>query len=172
MSDYRRAYQPGGHYFFTLVTYNRVKRFCDPQEVERLRAAIRHVKAKHPFSIDAIVILPDHLHALWTLPLDDDDFSMRWRLIKHKFSVTVEAPVNHRGEKLIWQRRFWEHLIRDQEDWTRHMDYIHYNPVKHGYVGRPRDWPYSSFAHCVEQGWYSPEWGAICPETIQCMNPE
>ena len=94
MSDYRRVYQPGGHYFFTLVTHNRLTRFSDPHEIERLRAAFRHVKAQHPFSIEAIVILPDHLHALWTLPTGDDDFSLRWRLIKHKFSVGVEAPVN------------------------------------------------------------------------------
>lgn len=172
MSDYRRAYSPGGTYFFTLVTHNRVKRFADPHEVERLRTAFRHVKERHPFVIDAIVVLPDHIHALWTLPAGDHDFSMRWRLVKHKFSVGAAAPINHRGEKQIWQRRFWEHLIRDADDWANHMDYIHYNPVKHGYVCRPSDWPYSSFARCVERGWYSPEWGATCPEAIECMNPE
>ncbi len=172
MSDDRRAYRPGGTYFFTLVTHSQVKRFADPHEVERLRTAFRHVVAKRPLVIDAIVILPDHLHTLWTLPEGAPDFSTRWRLIKHTFSVGAQAPVNQRGERQIWQRRFWEHLIRDADDWENHMAYIHYNPVKHGYASHPRDWPYSSFTRCVERGWYGPDWGTTCPEGIKCMNLE
>ncbi|NCC23380.1 MAG: transposase [Alphaproteobacteria bacterium] len=170
MSEYRRAYVPGGHYFFTLVTHHRQPLFANPDHIDRLRTAFRHVKFAHPFVIEAIVILPNHLHALWKLPDGDDDFSTRWRLIKHKFSVGLDVSKNHRGEKAIWQRRFWEHLIRDQTDWTNHMDYIHYNPVKHGYVQRPADWPYSSFEGCVKKGWY--EATSTAPNHIEGMNPE
>jgi hypothetical protein len=92
------------------------------------------------------VILPDHLHSDWRLPDGDSDFSLRWRLIKHYVAAGMPAPTNRRGEKLVWQRRFWEHAIRDEDDWRRHVDYVHYNPVKHGYVSRPEDWPWSSFA--------------------------
>ncbi len=118
-----------------------------------------------PFAIDAIVVLPDHLHTLWRLPDGEQDFSTRWMVIKRQFSAGLPAgPVNaskrSKREKGVWQRRFWEHCIRDEEDWRRHLDYIHYNPVKHGYVATPREWPYSSFRQAVAKGWYAEHWAA------------
>jgi len=120
--------------------------------VERLRDALRNVMAKYPFVIDAFVVLPDHLHCLWVLPLDDADFSTRWRLIKSHVTRRIE-------DRPVWQNHYWEHLIRDDRDYRHHMDYIHYNPVKHGLVGRPADWPYSSFRRCVARGIYTENWG-------------
>ncbi|MCC2666929.1 MAG: transposase, partial [Gammaproteobacteria bacterium] len=117
---------------FTLVTYQRCPIFANPEKVEQLKIAINKVKKKYPFFLNAIVILPDHLHCLWKLPENDKDFSTRWRLIKRYFSIQMKTVINHRKEKEVWQRRFWEHAIQDEEDWGKHMDYIHYNPVKHG----------------------------------------
>lgn len=117
-------------------------------------AAFRQVRARHPFTIDAAVVLPDHLHAIWTLPAGDADFATRWRLIKSAFSAALPRADKRlsesraaKGERGIWQRRYWEHTLRDEHDFARHLDYIHFNPVKHGYVACVRDWPYSSF-HC------------------------
>src|SRR5690349_1866814 len=140
MSQYIRCYQPGGYYFFTLVTYDRSPLFANHTNVEQLHIAMNKVKKKYPFSLNAIVVLPDHLHCLWRLPEKDHDFSTRWRLIKRYFSMEIDTPINHRGEKLIWQKRFWEHIIRNEQDWRAHMDYIHYNPVKHGLVSSPAEW--------------------------------
>ncbi len=167
---YRRLYREGGTYFFTVVTENR--RPILISNIDNLRSAFRHVKKRHPFSIDAIVILPDHLHAIWKLPENDSDFSTRWMLIKKRFSSFLyDFPVStikkSRREKGIWQRRFWEHLIRNDEDLKRHYDYIHYNPVKHGYVSKPADWQYSSFHSCVQKGLYPLHWGQIEPENIE-----
>jgi putative transposase len=122
----------------------------------------------HPFKIEAIVILPDHLHCLWTLPPGDEDFSTRWRLIKSYFSHRctesdqgfVSASRRRKQEKAVWQRRFWEHQIRDEIDFARHVEYIHYNPVKHGLVKAPLDWAYSSFGRYVRTGYYPADWGA------------
>ncbi|MBA1446445.1 MAG: transposase [Chromatiales bacterium] len=172
MSNYRRAYIPGGHYFFTVVTHNRIGLFSNEQNIDRLRGAFRHVIKKHPFAIDAIGILPDHIHAIWRLPDGDANFSLRWRLIKHFLSIHVAGKLNQRGEKQVWQRRFWEHQIRNEEDWRNHMDYIHYNPVKHGYVTHPSEWPYSSFGRAVEKGWYDPDWGYSIPVNIEKMDAE
>jgi putative transposase len=172
MSTYRRAYQDGGCYFFTIVTHKRRSLLTNPDVLKRLREAFRHVRTTRPFDIDAAVVLPDHLHCLWRLPPDDDDFPIQWRMIKHYVSVGIEAPRNKRNEKLIWQRRFWEHLIRDEEDWRRHMDYIHYNPVKHGYVLRPSDSLHSSFQQAVKKNVYAPDWGACEPENVKQMNME
>jgi len=122
--------------------------------------------------MDAIVILPDHIHCIWQLPSGDADFSTRWRLIKRYFSTGVDAALNSKGEKRIWQRRFWEHLIRDEDDWRKHMDYIHYNPVKHGYVSHPGLWPHGSFHRAVERGWYGSDWGKNEPEAIQNLDLE
>jgi putative transposase len=169
MSDYRRARAPGGCYFFTVVTYQRRPLFRDAGEVELLRRAFARAKARRPFSIDAIVVLPDHLHCLWQMPEGDADFSGRWRAIKQFVSRRMEAPLSERGEKPVWQRRFWEHLIRDEEDWRRHLDYIHYNPVRHGLVDAPEDWPYSSFSTAIEKGWYEPGWGHNEPERLRGM---
>ena len=164
MSDYRRAIVPGGCLFFTLVTHGRQRLFVDEQNVDRLREGFRHTMRKHPFQIDAIVILRDHLHTLWRLPDDGSDYSLRWRLIKHYLATGVSAKANHRGEKQVWQRRFWEHVIRDEDDWRRHVDYIHYNPVKHGYVKRPGDWRWSSFKKMAACGYSPPGWGESLPD--------
>ncbi len=172
MSQYRRAYQQGGCYFFTVVTFKRFKYLAKPENIQRLRDAFQHVMLSYPFTIDAIVVLPDHIHCIWILPEGDDDFSIRWRLIKRYVSVGINVPVTQRGEKKVWQRRFWEHLIRDEKDWQRHMDYIHYNPVKHGFVKSPIDWPHSSFKTAVKQGYYEKEWGCDEPVTIKNMDSE
>ena len=127
---------------------------------------------KYPFITEAIVILPDHLHCIWKMPTDDSNFSIRWMLIKKFFSVGFKSQINERREKQIWQRRFWEHLIRNEDDWRRHIDYIHYNPVKHGYVRRPSDWEFSSFRKFISKDYYSAEWGIIQPESLENMNFE
>ena len=166
--NYRRAKTPGATYFFTVVTHNRRKFLCIPENIALLRQAFRDVMTDHPFKIEAIVILPDHLHALWTLPVDDADFSTRWRLIKSYFSrhcrTTYQGQVSasrlRKQEKAVWQRRFWEHQIRDEDDYIQHVEYIHYNPVKHGLVNAPIDWEYSSFRRYVEAGLYPADWGA------------
>jgi putative transposase len=175
---YRRANVKGGTYFFTVVTFNRIKIFSSADNVALLRATIKQVMQKHPFQIDAFVLLPDHLHCIWTLPRQDADFSMRWRLIKSYFSrnfgqkvvgwVEERNPTKRayiasrqkKNEKQIWQRRFWEHLIRNQKDFNQHIEYIHYNPVKHGLVNAPVDWAYSSFHRYVAKGVYDRKWGS------------
>ena len=165
--QYRRAFQPGGTYFFTVVTCNRIPFLSGVAAVERLQASIQYDMRNHPFRIDALVVLPDHLHTIWTLPPDDDNFATRWRLIKSHFTRnTTERPKENtpsrqrKGEQAIWQRRYWEHLIRDAPDFENHVEYIHYNPVKHGLVSAPIDWPHSSFHEFVERGIYPPDWGA------------
>jgi putative transposase len=135
MSDYRRFYAHGGVYFFTLVTKDRRPMLCSDQALERLKAAFRYTFKKHPYRMDGLVILPDHLHCIWQLPEHDSDFSVRWNMIKRYFSIGMDGKSNHRREKNIWQRRFWEHFIRDESDFQRCLDYIYYNPVKHGYTG-------------------------------------
>jgi putative transposase len=175
--DYRRCYQPGGCYFFTVVTHNRQPILTQPDNIARLRRVFRLVRESRPFHIDAIVILPDHLHTVWRLPEDDADFSTRWRMIKHDFSIAIKADaINHsqqrKGEKSIWQRRYWEHTLRDETDWRRHIDYIHYNPVRHGYVTTPSAWPYSSFKQAAAKGWYAAGWGRQEPQTIRTMDRE
>lgn len=158
MSQYIRHYQPGGHYFFTLVTHERRPIFSNPKNVAHLKCALLQIKKKHPFSLNALIILPDHLHCLWKLPQDDQDFSTRWRLIKRHTSMGMKTIANHRNEKKIWQPRFWEHTIRDIDDWHKHLDYIHYNPVKHGLVKSPADWKNSSFHYWVSKGIYAKNW--------------
>jgi putative transposase len=172
MSNYRRAVIPGGVFFFTVVTYNRRLVFNCEENVEVLRQAARNVRARKPFEIDAMVVLPDHLHCIWCLPDNDCDFSGRWREIKKAVSRAIDPDSDTRNERKTWQRRFWEHAIRDEDDWRRHMDYIHYNPVKHQYVNKPADWPWSSFEHCVARGWYDPSWGSYEPESIAAMDFE
>ena len=165
---YKRARAEGGTYFFTVVTYQRRKFLCVPENVALLREAFRYVMARHPFKIDAFVLLPDHLHCIWTLPEGDGNFSTRWRLIKSYFTrkcATVcrghpSASRRRKGEQAVWQRRFWEHRIRDEGDFIQHLEYIHFNPVKHGLVQAPRDWQYSSFHRYVRRGIYDPTWGA------------
>lgn len=170
MSEYKRIYQSGRYYFFTLVTHLRCPLFACTENVARFKTAMNKVKINYPFTLNAIVVLPDHIHCLWRLPENDCDFSTRWRLIKRYFSLAIEVPVNHRGEKAIWQKRFWEHVIRDGEDWRAHMDYIHYNPVKHGLVKSPKDWQQSSFHYYVEKGFYENSWGVISPPSTAKIN--
>ena len=172
MSEYRRVYQHGGSYFFTVVTYNRTPILTTSENLSRLHQSFKHVMNQHSFTIEAMVILPDHLHCIWQLPPGDSDFSTRWRLIKRYFSIMKDKPVTERGEKNIWQRRFWEHFLRDEEDWRRHMDYIHYNPVKHGYVQNPADWPHSSFQKSLQEGLYLIGWGTKELSFISDMNKE
>ncbi|WP_022949761.1 REP-associated tyrosine transposase [Methylohalobius crimeensis] len=156
---YRRADVAGGTYFFTVNLAER-KRTLLVDHVDVLRNVLREVKSRHPFHIDAMVILPDHLHVVWTLPEGDCDHPTRWMLIKTGFSRRIPAGEQRnqsrmtKGERGIWQRRYWEHLIRNERDYGRHEDYIHYNPVKHGYVKRVMDWPYSTFHREVERGIY------------------
>ncbi|MEA2078271.1 MAG: transposase [Pseudomonadota bacterium] len=173
--DYRRAKIPGTTYFFTLVTEHRRPLLIE--HIDRLRAAFRHVREKRPFRMEAIVVLPDHLHTLWTLPEGDSDYSTRWMQIKRKFSSSLSAAPSNpsqasKREKGIWQRRFWEHCIRDELDWRNHLDYIHYNPVKHGLITRVYDWPYSSFHRFVERGWYSEDWGDEVSVEVRNMEHE
>ena len=159
MSNYRRAYVPGGTYFFTLVTWDRCPLFRSEERIAQLREAMRHIKRQQPFTIEAAVVLPDHLHCIMTLPSGDADFPGRWREIKKRFSKHVDTRTNHRGERLVWQRRFYEHVIRDERDWRIHVDYIHYNPVKHGLARCAKDWPWSSFRRSARLGWCTEDWG-------------
>ena len=162
MPDYRRNRIPGATYFFTINLRDRRSNLL-VAHIDALRAAVRGVRREFPFHIDAWVVLPDHMHCLWTLPEGDSDFPERWRRIKSAFTRAVadpeRAPVKLRkGERGVWQRGYWEHTIRDEPDYTAHMDYIHFNAVKHGYAANPADWPFSSFRRCVVAGLYPAAW--------------
>ena len=163
MSSYRRNLVPGASYFFTVNLADRGSRLLT-DGIDVLRAAFLHALNQNSFRIEAIVILPEHLHAIWTLPPGDADFSTRWRLIKGTFSRALAPGERHsqsrrsKAERGIWQRRFWEHTLRDDRDFERHCDYIHFNPVKHGYVASARDWPYSSFHRFVRRGVLDADW--------------
>ncbi|MBI4964085.1 MAG: transposase [Desulfomonile tiedjei] len=165
MTEYRRAWLPGGTWFFTVNLAERLGNRLLVERIDLLRAAFRSVRLRLPFQLEAVVVLPDHLHCIWTLPPEDTDFSSRWSLIKGQFSRAIDKGErisqsrSQRGERGIWQRRFWEHLIRDDEDFNRHVDYIHWNPVKHGWVRRVGDWPHSSFHDYVRRGLYPEDWG-------------
>jgi putative transposase len=163
MTGYRRNFIPGGSFFFTVNLVERRLRLLT-EHIDKLRNTFRETRRRHPFTIDAMVVLPDHLHAVWTLPEGDADFATRWRLIKSGFSrslITGERISDSRaakGERGIWQRRYWEHTIRDENDFAHHIDYIHINPLKHKLVQRVRDWPYSSFHRMVKIGIYPEDW--------------
>lgn len=169
---YRRVDVAGGVYFFTVNLVER-KRTLLVDHVDILREVMKSVKSAHPFHVDAMVILPDHLHALWTLPVDDRDYPTRWMLIEAGFSRQIpkgERRSNSRkarGERGIWQRRYWEHLIRDDRDFERHVDYIHYNPVRHHLVERVADWSYSSFHRHVRMGMLPVDWGSEAGDDIE-----
>lgn len=164
MPDYRRAYLPGGTYFFTVNLLQRGDNDLLTRHIDTLRRVVKSVKLRHPFHIHGWVVLPDHLHCVIELPPGDADFSTRWRLMKMGFSKSLAITERrsqvrlNRGERGIWQRRFWEHLIRDEADYRAHMDYVHINPVKHGLVSNVRDWPFSTFHHLVERGIYPDDW--------------
>jgi putative transposase len=169
MTNYRRNFARGGTYFFTVnLEDRRLSLLTD--HIDQLRAAFRYTRARHPLAIDAIVVLPEHLHAIWTLPDGDGDYATRWRLIKSTFSRALPAGEMvsrsraERGERGIWQRRYWEHTVRDENDFARHVDYIHYNPVKHGHVTRVKDWSYSSFHRMVRLGVCPDDWGGDTSE--------
>jgi putative transposase len=168
MPDYRRAWHPGGTYFFTVNLLQRQGNDLLIRHIDLLRASIKSVRVCHPFTIHSWVVLPEHMHCVIELPENDADFAMRWRLIKTEFSKALPRIENRtgvrirRGERGIWQRRYWEHLIRDERDYRAHMDYVHINPVKHGLVERVADWPYSTFHRMVADGIYPPGWAGGC----------
>ena len=180
MPNYRRAYIRGGTFFFTVVTHGRCPVFKDKYAVDILKGSFKRVMTTYPFEIDSMVVLPDHLHCIWILPDDDFDFSVRWRQIKSDF--TRNCPVRPAGdisdsrrtkkEGGIWQRRFWEHMIRDEADLNVHRDYIHYNPVKHGLVNSPEEWEHSSFKAFVGKGFYAEDWGRSPREDLMEMDLE
>ncbi len=170
MPNYRRP-QNGNVFFFTVVTYQRLPFLCLPECRKIFREVILNIRERYPFIITAWVLLPEHTHCLWELPDDDINFSRRWSLIKKDFTkragelVRTAHPTEsrlNRREGTIWQRRFWEHKIRDENDLKTHCDYIHYNPVKHGLVARPAQWEFSTFHDYVTQGVYPDDWGS-CP---------
>jgi putative transposase len=172
--QYRRSQAEGASFFFTLVTHNRRPFLCEENHIKLLREAFRTVKERHPFTMDAFVLLPDHLHCIWTLPPQDSDFSTRWRQIKGYFSRHCGGDLKGertdgqaaRGEQSVWQQRFWEHQIRDDRDRIAHVEYIHFNPVKHGLVSAPIHWPHSTFHQYVEQGIYHRDWATTEPITF------
>lgn len=169
MTNWRRAQVPGGTFFFTLVTEERAPILTTPLARSVLREVTLECRRQWPFHVEAVVLMPDHLHTVWRLPEGDSDYSKRWGWLKKEFTKRwlagggTERPVaksrwrNRRHG--VWQRRFWEHVIRDELDLGRHLDYIHYNPVKHGLVERAIDWPWSSFHRFVHEGRYPPDWG-------------
>jgi len=167
MPNYRRD-RESSTYFFTVVTYQRRAILCFDLCRKNLREVIEEVQTSHPFKIEAWVLLPDHMHCIWKLPDGDTDYSKRWGLIKKKFTAAAKNLVaavhpaksrEQRREGTIWQRRFWEHRVRDQKDFHSHCEYIHYNPVKHGLAKSPKDWPYSTFHKFVSEGIYHLNWG-------------
>ena len=157
MVNYRRNRIPGACYFFTVTLRDR-KSDLLTRYVDILRASFRKTMIKTPFRIEAIVVLPDHLHTIWTLPDGDDNYQGRWRSIKSTFTFRLRKHLQL-DIPSPWQTRYWEHTLRDERDYQNHMDYIHFNPVKHGHSKRVRDWPHSSFHQYVRQGLYPPQWG-------------
>jgi putative transposase len=182
MPNYRRWMMPGETYFFTVVTFNRRRIFEDERAVAILGDAMRSVRQDAPFHTVAMVVLPEHLHCIWNLPRGDADFSMRWRRIKREFTVRYRAEIGGhpdddisplrraRRERGVWQRRFWEHVVRGEDELEGLCDYIHYNPVKHGHASSPLGWPWSTFGRFVAAGDYPPDWGRSCPKSIETMD--
>jgi len=165
MVNYRRAYQKGGTYFFTVTLKNRNADYLT-RHINALREAFSITKQRRPFEIIAIVVLPEHLHCIWTLPLGDDDYQGRWRMIKSQFTQALkqfDASIqkNKRGEYNLWQPRYWEHVIRDETDLLRHIEYIYFNPVKHGWAKSVGEWPFSSFHRDVNLGKIEADWGKV-----------
>ncbi len=169
MPNYRRAHVSGGSYFFTVVTYKRANILLSELARATLRTVIKECQERAPFQVDAFVLLPDHLHTIWTLPEGDSNYSFRWSFIKKEFSkrymvqggreLKQNKSRKEKFERGIWQRRFWEHTISGEKDFEHHVDYIHYNPVKHGLVKCPKDYAYSTFHTHVRRGIYPLEWG-------------
>jgi putative transposase len=176
MPQYRRVRLKGGVFFFTVVTHERRRILTSDLGIQCLRRAWRTTHETMPFETEAVCVLPDHIHVMWSLPEGDDDYSARWRKLKGLFTRefrrrggsegTGSESRQSKGEAAVWQRRFWEHRIRDVDDFRRHVEYVHFNPVKHGYVTRLEDWKWSSFHDHVARGWIEPDWGTIEPEGI------
>jgi putative transposase len=165
MVQYRRNFIPGGTFFFTVTLADR-RSSALVEQIDILREAFRIAQHERPFSFDAVVILPEHLHAVMTFPPGDSDFSGRWRRIKSHFTRRVvgsgvQIARDRRGEYQLWQRRFWEHTVRDERDFASHIDYIHYNPVKHALVAQVADWPHSSFHRYVRDGVLPRDWAGV-----------
>ncbi len=181
MSNYRRVFVTGGTYFLTVVTYRRQPWLIEPEARAVLRDAIERCRAKRPFTVDAWALMPDHLHAVWTLPPGDTDYSARWSQIKRTVSVLLankkrddwinDSKRAHR-ESTLWQRRFYEHTVRDEADFSRCVDYVHSNPVKHGHVKRVVDWPWSTFHRYVESGVYPVDWMGDADNTFKEAHDE
>jgi putative transposase len=177
MSVYRRHYVPGGMFFFTVVTYARREILTTEHGRNILHDAIVRTQVQYGFELFATVLIPDHWHLIMQLPAGEKNYSIGIKRIKEFFTEgwlargLPEAPVTEsqrrRGERGVWQPRFWEHTIRDETDLERRTDYIHWNPRKHGLVGRIRDWPWSSFHRFVQLGHYDIEWGGEEPPSIQ-----
>ncbi len=180
MPRYRRVKLEGGVFFFTVVTFRRRPLLTTERGLRCLRKAWRETGGTRPFETEAVCILPDHLHTIWSLPEGDSDYPARWRKLKGIFTReyrraggTWVAPGSSRerkGEAAVWQRRYWEHRIRDVRDFRRHVDYIHFNPVKHGYVTNLVDWEWSSFHDHVKKGWIEPDWGTIEPDHVGVLD--
>ncbi|MFI4980530.1 MAG: REP-associated tyrosine transposase [Nevskiales bacterium] len=173
MPDYRRAWHPGGTWFFTVSLLRRNNNDLLVRYADRLRATVVDARSRHPFTIHAWVVMPDHLHCVISLPPGDTDFALRWRLIKIGFSKSLppteyrSAVRQRRGERGIWQRRYWEYLIRDDADFAAHMDYVHINPVKHELVQRVIDWPHSTFHRLVAAGIYPADWAGGAEGSVE-----
>jgi putative transposase len=165
MRNYLRMRAAGGVYFFTVNLAERRGNTLLLDRIGALRDAFGRTRMERPFSLEAIVVLPEHLHCIWRLPPGDDDFPTRWRLIKSRFSRAIVATERRsvsrlrQGERGLWQRRYWEHLVRDDEDYRHHLDYIHFNPVKHRLVRNAGDWPHSSLREWIARGAYPVDWG-------------
>jgi len=169
MADYRRYYVAGGTFFFTVKTARNVPLFRHDANARLLGSVLREMKQRWPVEVLAMVLMPDHLHTIWTLPADDADYPKRWGWVKKEFTkqylaqggreqACSESKERNR-RRGVWQRRYWEHMIRDEADLEAHFDYIHWNPVKHRYVQRVADWPYSTFHRWVRGGHYPADWG-------------
>jgi putative transposase len=181
MPNYARVFMPGGTFFFTLVTYQRHPIFQQKQARHCLNSAFQEILQNKPFEIISIVLLPDHLHCVWTLPEGDNDFSTRWRWIKTQFTRKYGKFCNderglsqsrkNKQERGFWQRRFWEHMIRDEKELAAVCNYIHYNPVKHGYVQCVHQWPHSTFHRFVAAGKVNRAWGCSCEGGI-CLEED
>ena len=174
MPNYRRPIASGATWFFTVVTHERRRILCDANARTALREAVKSVRDKLPFRIDAWVLLPDHLHCIWTLPEGDRDIGKRWGLIKAQVTGALSdarelgraTPARlRRHEGTFWQRRFWEHMIRDEIDFRTHLDYVHFNPVKHGYVAKAGDWPWSTLRRYMRLGTYPPGWAGVTADS-------
>ena len=170
MPEYRRIRTKGATYFFTVVAYQRQRILCLRKSLEAMQRVFADVASRLPFRTDAWVILPDHMHVVWTLPEGDSDYSTRWDILKKDLTkdlrcladadaASTTSRVRHR-DGTVWQRRFWEHQIRDEPDYRTHLDYIHFNPVKHGFTASPKDWQHSSFHKWVARGAYEEDWGS------------